>query len=81
VAIGQWLADDHARFDGHKGAWLTFRSWDHQLRQPLYVVRLEGGKVTPLSEVPRIAADLTSKESLDRLGDVTPGGSCELAYR
>jgi ABC-type branched-subunit amino acid transport system substrate-binding protein len=25
-------------FDGHKGTALTFRSWDHQLRQPLYVV-------------------------------------------
>jgi ABC-type branched-subunit amino acid transport system substrate-binding protein len=25
-------------FDGHKGEALTFRKWDHQLRQPLYVV-------------------------------------------
>jgi ABC-type branched-subunit amino acid transport system substrate-binding protein len=25
-------------FDGHKGAALTFRPWDHQLRQPLYVL-------------------------------------------
>src|SRR5262249_52778955 len=25
-------------FDGHKGAALTFRAWDHQLRQPLYVM-------------------------------------------
>jgi len=24
-------------FDGHKGSALTFRKWDHQLRQPLYV--------------------------------------------
>ena len=24
-------------FDGHKGEALTFRRWDHQLRQPLYV--------------------------------------------
>lgn len=24
-------------FDGHKGTALTFRRWDHQLRQPLYV--------------------------------------------
>jgi ABC-type branched-subunit amino acid transport system substrate-binding protein len=25
-------------FDGHKGAPLTFRTWDRQLRQPLYVI-------------------------------------------
>jgi ABC-type branched-subunit amino acid transport system substrate-binding protein len=25
-------------FDGHKGAALTFRNWDHQLRQPMYVM-------------------------------------------
>jgi ABC-type branched-subunit amino acid transport system substrate-binding protein len=25
-------------FDGHKGTALTFRSWDHQLRQPIYVM-------------------------------------------
>jgi branched-chain amino acid transport system substrate-binding protein len=34
-------------FDGHKGAPLTFRPWDHQLRQPVYVIgprkRAEGG--------------------------------------
>lgn len=26
------------RFDGHKGEALTFRSWDHQLGQPLYIL-------------------------------------------
>jgi hypothetical protein len=25
-------------FDGHKGTALVFRAWDHQLRQPLYVL-------------------------------------------
>jgi len=25
-------------FDGHKGRALTFREWDHQLRQPLYLM-------------------------------------------
>jgi len=27
-----------APFDGHKGRPLTFREWDHQLRQPMYLV-------------------------------------------
>jgi ABC-type branched-subunit amino acid transport system substrate-binding protein len=48
-------------FDGHKGRALTFRKWDHQLRQPMYLAQAK--KATPgesgasaveiLSEVPR----------------------------
>jgi ABC-type branched-subunit amino acid transport system substrate-binding protein len=30
--------DSAAPFDGHKGSALTFRPWDRQLRQPLYVI-------------------------------------------
>jgi ABC-type branched-subunit amino acid transport system substrate-binding protein len=32
-------------FDGHKGRPLTFRRWDHQLRQPMYLAR--GKKAAP----------------------------------
>lgn len=31
-------------FDGHKGKALTFRSWNHQLRQPLYIVKARNAK-------------------------------------
>ncbi len=52
--------------DAHKGQPLTFRPWDHQLRQPLMVVR---------SQVP--AADAKRWDIFDLLGEVplrgTPG--------
>ena len=36
-AILSYLETPSTTFDGHKGWPLSFRSWDHQLRQPLYV--------------------------------------------
>jgi ABC transporter substrate binding protein (PQQ-dependent alcohol dehydrogenase system) len=39
VGLGAFFASSPP-FDGHKGAALTFRPWDHQLRQPLYVIGL-----------------------------------------
>ena len=37
AAVARWLARDDAQFDGHKGVPLSFRAWDRQLRQPLYL--------------------------------------------
>jgi ABC-type branched-subunit amino acid transport system substrate-binding protein len=37
AAIATYLERDAAVFDGHKGVPLSFRRWDHQLRQPLFV--------------------------------------------
>ena len=66
-----------ARFDGHKGRPLSFRAWDHQLRQPLYVVR--GSTV---SEVPaRAGATGTAAEQLDRLGTRAADSRCRWAAR
>ena len=36
-SIEGWLVRDDAQFDGHKGVPLSFRAWDRQLRQPLYL--------------------------------------------
>lgn len=36
--IAAWLRRPSTRFDGHKGRALSFRPWDHQLRQPVYIV-------------------------------------------
>lgn len=36
--LARWLESDAAHFDGHKGVPLSFRRWDHQLRQPLFIV-------------------------------------------
>ena len=57
-----------ARFDGHKGRPLTFRAWDHQLRQPLYLIR-EDATANEIVEVPgRGAAGMSIAEQLDELG-------------
>ena len=68
-AIAEWLARDATHFDGHKGAPLSFRAWDHQLRQPLYIVD-KGGRIT---EVPSLSrSDMPVRELLDSL-DEPPG--------
>ena len=59
-ALLEYLESDPP-FDGHKGRPLTFRRWDHQLRQPMYLAQAgkaaaglsgpSGGEV--VAEVPR----------------------------
>ena len=59
-ALLEYLESDPP-FDGHKGRPLTFRRWDHQLRQPMYLA--QAGKAAPgesspsrvevIAEVPR----------------------------
>jgi len=63
-------------FDGHKGEALTFRKWDHQLRQPLYVVGTRkreevGGAVGPYA----VLADVGGK-NLDALGTMMAESRC-----
>jgi hypothetical protein len=53
AALAAWLARPGVRFDGHKGAPLTFGAGDHQLRQPLYLVRATpGGSETAVEIAP-----------------------------
>lgn len=70
----RYLADDATQFDGHKGRPLSFRRWDHQLRQPLYVAAPGADPV----EVPRAApgSDVASRALLDRLGGARNEGQC-----
>lgn len=42
-ALVSYLESPHAQFDVRKGIAASFRPWDHQLRQPLYMVQLNGG--------------------------------------
>ncbi len=68
ASIGTYLEQDSTRFDGHKGVPLSFRPWDHQLRQPLYVG-------PSLATVP--AADtLSAHVALDRIGTSREGTRC-----
>ena len=68
TALAAALTRDSTRFDGHKGRALSFRPWDHQLRQPVYV--LTGGSgALPSVEVPvASAANVSSTVVLDELG-------------
>ena len=66
-------------FDGHKGEALTFRRWDHQLRQPLYVVgpRKREDVVGPLGPF-AVLADVGGK-NLDALGTAMAESRCRFA--
>lgn len=70
----QYLRSDAAQFDGHKGRPLSFRAWDHQLRQPLYVTNPGAEPV----EVPRATpgSDESSRDLLDRLGTPQTQSTC-----
>ena len=64
-------------FDGHKGAALTFRPWDHQLRQPVYIIgprrRGEGsadGGFATVAELPG--------PNLDAIGTPAAENRCRL---
>jgi ABC-type branched-subunit amino acid transport system substrate-binding protein len=63
-------------FDGHKGIALTFRPWDHQLRQPLAMSRLVGPSQDPMELAEAIgtfpnvlAPGRDPTQVLDQLGD------------
>jgi branched-chain amino acid transport system substrate-binding protein len=72
TAIAAALAEPGATFDVRKGVPVSFRSWDHQLRQPIYVVEVD--PTAPwqrLSLSSRIGlADVTAT-----LPDISPLGS------
>lgn len=63
-AILEYLESEPS-FDGHKGRPLTFRKWDHQLRQPMYLAQakkaIPGANgpsgVEVITEVPRADLD------------------------
>jgi ABC-type branched-subunit amino acid transport system substrate-binding protein len=70
-SIAAYLERDTAQFDGHKGVPLSFRRWDHQLRQPLYIVAVptsagaspSGPVITPVPSEPG-----AGRGALDQLG-------------
>lgn len=73
-------------FDGHKGKALTFREWNHQLRQPLYVLKAREAKpentwdlLELIGEMPPPAARGKSVvEVLDTLGEPKTESTCRL---
>jgi hypothetical protein len=76
ATLGAYLARDTTQFDGHKGQALSFRAWDHQLRQPVYVMR--DGRV--LGQQPASATgDESTRDALDRIGTSAARSACRLS--
>jgi branched-chain amino acid transport system substrate-binding protein len=77
------------QFDGHKGRALTFREWNHQLRQPLYVLKAREEKpqkgwdlLELIGEMPPPAARGQSvMQVLDTLGEAKTDSACRLQAR
>ncbi len=80
--IVEYMTRDTTQFDGHKGAPLSFRSWDHQLRQPLYCVARSTGGSPLVRDLPDVArSSRPVRELLDELGDDKAVGLCKGADR
>jgi hypothetical protein len=65
------LRSDAAQFDGHKGVPLSFRPWNRQLRQPVYVETSKG-----FVDVPVVAGDEPARVALDRIGAGAAASAC-----
>jgi ABC transporter substrate binding protein (PQQ-dependent alcohol dehydrogenase system) len=78
------LLDPQAVFDVHKGIGVSFRPWDQQLRQALYLVKLASAKeawdlASLVGELPAIYRPGTDPvERLDQLGDLKRDSRCRL---
>jgi hypothetical protein len=78
-ALIDYLRRDTTQFDGHKGRPLSFRAWDNQLRQPMYVIRHEDPAAPRLiTEVPASHGDDSSRDVLDRVGGAHAAAACNL---
>ena len=74
-AIADFMERDTAAFDGHKGVALSFRSWDHQLRQPLYAVPTSADGTADIATVP--SAPGPSRAALDAIGTPAQETRCQ----
>jgi len=75
ATIADQLAGERSAFDAQKGWPLSFRRWDHQLRQPVYVAAANAARVA--GELPAGPADEgDSAAALDALGDGPGDGAC-----
>ena len=74
--IASYLTRATTQFDGHKGSPLSFRAWDHQLRQPLYVVARAPAK--GIVEVPTLSADTPVRDALDQIGIAKAATQCTM---
>lgn len=80
-----YLENPATNFDVYKGIGVSFRPWDHQLRQPLYLIKInpEAENAFELAnlvgELPAIYMPGTDPtERLDQLGDLERDTQCRL---
>jgi ABC-type branched-subunit amino acid transport system substrate-binding protein len=74
-------------FDGHKGKALTFRTWNHQLRQPLYMLKAREATPEDSRDLFQLIGELPSPTVpsqavaalLDTLGEPQRESLCRLA--
>jgi len=79
AGLREYLERDGTQLDGHKGWPLSFRAWDHRLRQPLYLVAPSAdGATRVVGEIPARSGDdgASSREQLDRLGGGPSASAC-----
>jgi hypothetical protein len=87
AALVDYLENSGAEYDVAKGPGVSFRPWDHQLRQPLYSVHInldsEWAWDVPtthvaladvVGELPPEGGDAIAR--LDMLGDTADTGAC-----
>lgn len=88
-ALVEYLESPEAVFDIHKGPGVSFRPWDHQLRQPLYLIKIDAEAVWKyklenklefadlVGELPGLyLPEVNPAERLDRLGDSSEESRC-----
>jgi hypothetical protein len=79
-ALLRVLETDSTQFDGHKGTPLSFRVWDHQLRQPLYAVERGATGERVVAELPDVgrSSERSMRDELDELGVKSGESPCRM---
>ena len=70
--VKAYMLSDQFKLEGFKGQALTFRTWDHQMRQPII---LGGGTRVPVSTSPQ--EGFARKNLTDTLGFDEPETKCK----
>jgi ABC transporter substrate binding protein (PQQ-dependent alcohol dehydrogenase system) len=80
-ALLRVLESDATQFDGHKGTPLSFRRWDHQLRQPLYATERGANHERVVADLPDVGRNNARpmRDELDEFGFKSGETSCRLS--
>jgi len=83
----QYIENENTNFDVYKGIGLSFRAWDHQLREPLYLVKIADNASEEdlwnaadlVGELPALYLQGTDPlERLDQLGQLQNASTCQM---